>query len=70
MSLLPGRCGRGSSLPQMNQPRRYSSKNWRVTGMNFDALVVPDVRANIKTFVPGANIAPSSPRFTRSMYGR
>ena len=38
-------------------------------GMNLASAVVPEVRANISSFVSGPNSAVNSPRFSRSMYG-
>ena len=58
------------ATPHMFQPSRYSRKNSAVTGTYLASLVVPEVNANIKSFVPGPNIALKSPCLTRSTYGR
>ena len=42
---------------------------FRATGrpIYFGSPEVPEIRANIHSRVPGANMAPNSPRLTRSM---
>ena len=54
-------------IPQVVQPSRWFWSDSRVTGIVFGLLVVPDVRANIRTSVFGPKRARVSPLRTLSM---